>query len=389
MTTPRWSTITLLSIVALAAMLGFYFGTALHRAPQSATLPAGLQNPIAMETTAPLSIPATNATPPENFEAIVKDLLAQPATPARDAALLAALGQLAMHDPLRAIAIARAETNPRLRSQLLEASFTGWGKTDPNTAADWILAQPAGSLDTGTAITALLKGAVQNPDVAVQLTQRLNQANPDQARDTGDALIYALGQNGGFQRAADFAAAASGDLRTEWLAAAYGNWSNFQPQNAAASAMQISDADVRTSAIDAVIPGWQQTDPKGLADFSMNNLSDGDQKTRALTAALASWAGNNAGDAATWLNQFGPAPEFDQGEAAIATQQQVMQQPDLALSWAQNITDPNLRSRTISAIVETWTLSNPSAALNFAQTTGDLQPDDRNSLLAKLGGTQN
>jgi hypothetical protein len=142
MTTPRWSTTTLLSIAALAAMLGFYFGTAFLRAPQSVATADISQNPVVQtkpdlqtfpaENLNPLSTPATNQTAPEDFAGIVKNLLAQPATPDRDAALIAALEQLATHDPLGALAIARAETNPRLRDQLLAATFTGWIPAPPS-----------------------------------------------------------------------------------------------------------------------------------------------------------------------------------------------------------------------------------------------------------------
>ena len=268
---------------------------------------------------------------------------------------------------------------------MLEAAFTGWGKMDAARAADWILAQPKGSFDSNDAIGAVLIGAAQqDPEAAIALTRHLDEVNPEQARDYGDALVYALGQNGGFQLAADFAAAGSGDLRTEWLAAAYGNWANYQPQIAAAYAMEISDPDGRAEAIDAVIPNWAQIDPKNLADFAMNNLPAGDQKNRALTDALVYWAGNDTAAAAAWLNQAGSGPEFDTGMAAVATQQDVMKQPDVALSWAQDITDPGLRSRTITAILQTWALSDRSAVMNYIRNTEDLQPDDRTSLLANL-----
>jgi hypothetical protein len=251
------------------------------------------------------------------------------------------------------------------------------------------LAQPETSLDHNAAISAVLKGAIQNPATAEQLTQWLDRQNPQQSREYGDALIYALGQNGNYQRAADFAVAADGNVRVELLSAAYGNWANYQPQNAAASALEIPDAEARQSALDAVMAGWGQIDPNGLADFAMNHLSAGDQKTHALSDALVCWAGNNVVDAANWINQFGPAPEFDQGEAAIATQPEVMKQPEVALQWAQAIADANLRSRTISAVVETWALSNPSAASAFVQTTTDLLPEDRANVFSTFSPQPN
>lgn len=397
MLTQRWSTFAVFCISILAVVFGFFGGRFSTGGQREITLPKDIQTgdaSIAAHPAVPNTSVETNEliSMPEKAESpedVFRRLLALPATPARDDELIAALEKLAERDPLRAIRLAQSETNQRLRRQLLDAAFLGWGKTDPKAAADWILAQPENSLDRNAAVAAVLKGAVQNPDAAVQLTQWLDQQNPEQSREYGDALIYALGQNGNYQRAADFAAAADGDVRAELLAAAYGNWANYQPQNAATAALAIADADLRQSALDAVIAGWGQIDPKGLADFAMNNLPDGSQKTHALSDALVFLAGDNVVDAANWIKQFNLAPEFDQGEAAIATQQDVMKQPDVALSWAQVITDPNLRSRTIAAIVQTWSLSNPSAALDYLQTSTGLLPDDRANLLANLSAPSN
>lgn len=393
MFSPRWSTFTLLSLSAVAISLGFCLGQKTRPHPLPATRLEKLNfNPSAapapapafptMETTVPTGRPVAVAESPARrwFQ-----LIARPPTPARDNELMAALSQLAVQNPLRAIALASAQTNRRFRAQLLDAVFQAWGQTDPNAAADWILSQPADSLDPDPAIAAVLKGAVQNPSDAIKLVQRLNGQNPGQAREYGDALIYALAQNGSFQYAADFAANSDGQLRTEWLAAAYGSWGNYQPQTAALSALVLPDAEARAGALDAVFDGWGQIDPQGLANFAVNDLPAGNQKTHALSDALVLWAGENPDATAAWINQFGPAPEFDSGAAAIATQTQVMKQPAIAINWAETITDPNLRSRTVAAVVETWALSDLSSALDFSQTSADLTPADRADLLSKLG----
>jgi hypothetical protein len=390
----RWSTGTLVGAVAFAVLTGFFGGqlwpsfrpsvdTCEKSDPRTA---AGNAANAAVHPTADFSgnFPAT-----EDFESACQELLTRTATPALNDQLSAVMEKLAGQNPLRAIALARTATNLRLRSQLLDAAFCGWGKADPNAAADWILAQPAETLDANTAIASVLKGAVQNSANAIQLTERLNQQNPESAREHGDALIYALTQNGNFQDAADFAARESGPLRTEWLAAAYTSWANYQPQTAALNALRLEDADARTDALNAVISGWGQVDPPGLAEFAMNHLPGGDQKDHALSDALIFWAGNDPVAAAAWINGFQPTPELDQGEAAIATRPDVMQQPALAVNWAKTITDPNLRSRTLAAIVETWSLTSPVEAFDFVKTSIDLTPDDRDGLLSKFSPPAN
>ncbi|HEU6449755.1 MAG TPA: hypothetical protein VFV23_15100 [Verrucomicrobiae bacterium] len=313
------------------------------------------------------------------------ELFAQLPAPERDAELISAIEKLAGTNPLRAVELARAEKNLRLRDQLLNAAFRGWGKMDAHAAANWILSQTPDAFDRNAAIASVFSGAVNDPDAAVQLAQRLVQQYPDNARDCGDALIYALAQKGNFESAADFAA--DGDnpqLRTEWLAAAYGSWANYQPQTAAASASGIADETARADALNAVISTWGPIDPEGLADFAENNLPAGDQKTRALSQALIFWASSNPLAAANWINHLGPSSDFDSGEAAIATQQQVMQQPSVAINWAESIRDPDLRSHTVAAVVETWLLSDSADAINFVRTSTDLSPSDREELLARF-----
>lgn len=372
--------------VAAAAAVGFFAGKQFHSTARIAENGTGLPA-VKVELPAPHTgngLERNKDKAAESCEGRCFELLAQPSTPFRNHELIVAIEKLASRDPLRAIELARSEANPQFRRQLLESAFCGWGRVDADAAAEWIFSQPKNSIDVTAAVAATLKGAAENPDAAVSVARRLIQRDPDDARGFGDALIYALGENGNFQRAADFAASGSDNSRAEWLASAYGNWANYQPQAAAQSAMQLENADMRCAAIDAVIPAWAQTDPKDLAEFARNYLPEGDQKTRALSDALISWAASNTADAANWINSIGPVPELDQGEAAIATQQNVMKQPDVALQWAEVISDLNLRSRTITAIVETWALSDRAAAMSFLETSTDVLPEDRANLLSLM-----
>ena len=139
-----------------------------------------------------------------------------------------------------------------------------------------------------------------------------------------------------------------------------------------------------TDALAAVISHWAQNDPQGLADFAFDALPEGDQRTHALSNALVFWAAANPQAAANWINHFGLSSELDSGRAAIATQQNVMKQPTIAIKWAESIKDHNFRSKTIAAVVESWSLSNPSDALRFLQGSNDITLEDRNDLISKL-----
>lgn len=377
----RWSTIGLLAVFIFAT--GFFVGQRWKRLPDK-TVVHNARTVTASMSTEIQTVP--HRTTADETEVRYRELLTQLSTPARDDELVAAIERLAEQYPLRAVALALAEKNSRLRDRLLDAALRGWGKMDAAAAADWVLSKRDGEFDHNAAIASVFKGAVTNPEDAVRLAQTLCSRNPDEARDYGDALIYAFAQNGNFPEAAAFAVGSDEpQMRTEWLAAAYGSWASYQPQVAAASALQLDDEAARTDALNAVITQWGQVDPQNLAQFAEDNLPDGNQKTLALSQATIFWAAKDPTAVAQWINQTGSSPEMDPGEAAIATQPQVMQQPLVAISWAETITDPNLRSRTVSAIAETWVLSNPSAAIAFVQTTTDLLSTDRADLLSRIG----
>lgn len=387
-----WSTPAVAGCVLLAAVSGFVAGQ--HFAPRPSRIGAIDPASTPASRLQPLSVTSSSSGPTAtggalsamdswSDEELCRAIENLPVSPDRNADLLEAFESMAMRDPQHALAFARAEKNQRLKTQLLSAVFRGWGRTQPDVAATWILAQPEGTIDVDGAINALFQGAAGTPDRAVELVSRLSASNPSGERSYGDALIYAFGQRGDFRRATDFARASVGENRTEWLAAAYGNWANYDPLAASAVAQQIADPVARTQALDAVMCSWGVSDPAGLANFAVKSLVPGEQQTRALNNALVQWAATDVSAAADWIKAHGLAPEFDQGEAAIATHQSVMRQPEIALRWAESVSDLSLRSRTISAIIDTWALTNRAAALSFLRTTGSLLPTDRNDLIAR------
>ncbi|HEU6448889.1 MAG TPA: hypothetical protein VFV23_10680 [Verrucomicrobiae bacterium] len=289
-----------------------------------------------------------------------------------DEELLAAIERLAEQSPLRAIELSLAEKDLRLRTRLLDAAFQCWGKIDTSAAVDWIFTQPEDDFDRNAAVASLFKALAENPQAIARLIQQINEKYPLQADICGAALMDTLAE-------------IKNSSCVPLLTAAYGCWANYQPQDAAASALQISDEAARTAALNAIINAWNSIDPQGLAKFAENNLPSGNQKTLAMSQSLIFWASQNPEAVANWINSVSPTPDFDAGEAAIATQPQVMQQPAVAINWAETINDPNLRSRTIAAVIETWQLSDPAAAWNFASQSPDLLPEDFHRLFGDPG----
>jgi hypothetical protein len=72
--------------------------------------------------------------------------------------------------------------------------------------------------------------------------------------------------------------------------------------------------------------------------------------------------------------------------AAIALQPFLAgRRPDVALSWAETITEPRLRSQRLAVIAREWASADRAAALRFVHASTDLLGEERADLRNALG----
>lgn len=304
-------------------------------------------------------------------------LLSQPGTPTRNTTLADLLEKLAAVDPTRAMTVAQAEGNLKLREALVQASLRGWARSSPTNAASWALALPD-SNDRERALSTVFTGAVAaNPDGAVALGLSLIRNNPDEARGYGSSLINALCDAGDFETAAHMAAAGDEETRSGWMAGAYSRWAEFQPAQASQAAAAIEDPDVRNQALHGIVGGWAEADPAALVQFVMQLPSDAERGSL-LSQSLERWVKHDPEAASQWINSHETGPDTDQGAAAVATMDSL--KPDLAISWAVSVVNPKLRSETLVTVLRNWVTVDLPAAERYFQTTKDLLPEDRQEI---------
>src|ERR1700744_6618154 len=122
MFSPRWSTFTLLSLTAVAALFAFYGGRL-----SSASRPSHVESnpPLPKRETppTPLSQPteaiSTRPSNSENLKTRWDELVSQPGNPAVENEMAALIEKLAEQDPQKAISLAASQNNRRRRSALL------------------------------------------------------------------------------------------------------------------------------------------------------------------------------------------------------------------------------------------------------------------------------
>ena len=346
--------------------------TAVSTTPAHANEAQKIRVPAATETNLQMGQTANDSS-----ENKWSDLLSLPGSPARNSQLAAWLEKLAATDPDRAMALAAAESNLKLREQLTQAALHGWARTSPSNAVQWALSLPNAAKRETALSTAFAGMVAADPDTAMRLGSQIVAQNPDDAVGYGSRLIDALIDNGNFQKAAQWASSGDAQTQSSWMAEAYSRWAEFQPEQAAQAASGISDPAERNLALHGIIGGWAQADPAALVQF-MTDLPANADRASLLSQSLERWAREDPASAAQWISDNQANPAMDQGIAVVATLDSVP--PNVAVTWAEGIANPQLRSETVATVLRNWLTADKSTAENYFAATKNLLPDDRQQI---------
>jgi hypothetical protein len=268
-----------------------------------------------------------------------------------------------------------------LRDIFVQAVLRGWAQSSPTDAAHYALKLPTPSA-CEAGLNSVFSGAVAaNPQEALRTGQLLIQERPGEAVGIGGHLIDALCQTGDFRTATEFAAAGSDTTRPFWMGAAYSKWAAFQPDAAAQAAASIADPTLRSQALHGVVGGWSMADPASLVKYVTHLPPDAD-KSSMVSQALQRWARVSPAAAADWLNNNEGGPEMDHGIASVATMEAL--KPDVAVSWAESISNPKLRSETLVSVLRSWATVDLAATKSYFEKSKDLLPEDRSEIVGVI-----
>jgi hypothetical protein len=306
-----------------------------------------------------------------------------PASPVTENARVSALTQLAAQDPEQAITLALEAPSPRERDLFPRAALQGWASRDATAAAKWMLANVRAA-ERRSASEALVEGAIAEPTNATRAIEFLCEADPSLTSEHGNLLVTALARAGHFEFATSFAVKGPSDYRGYWLSTAFIHWAQYDAHAAIGAAQSIADASARDEALHGVIVGWARHDPAALVAYSAN-LPAGETRTAALRDGLQEWVHLDPAAASAWMDQLDPSRDLDHGAAAVATMPAIVEhRPDIAVSWAESIVDPQLRADTLLDLVRLWATIDPQRARAYATSSPTLSPETRRRLLAAV-----
>ncbi|MFT3784098.1 MAG: hypothetical protein QM790_18990 [Nibricoccus sp.] len=375
----RWSTLSLLAMVASAALLGYFAGRhATHSIVQNSSNEAATLKRSSVADT--LITDTTSDASSSPWQNRWTSAISLKSAPARDRELAALITELARTDPQRALKLASEESNWRLRDILRNAALKGWASVAPTAAADWALALRFE--ERRSAVEAVMQGAAANPTEAVKTALHICNADSAAAGDYGHYTIAALTDAGAFREAVQFSQQVGTDKYPFLMKSAFFQWSRNQPQEAMAAVDSIQDPVLKAQAYGEAISGWAWTDGKAVAEYALS-LSSGSSRNEVLAEALPRWVEKDPIAATEWINNHDSGPEFDSGIEAVANLQSLIQsRPSNALELAGNISDPSRRAHAMRAIFRQWASNDPAAAQQYAENSPS--PTDRAFLSDEL-----
>ncbi len=306
-----------------------------------------------------------------------------PHTPKDEAEIATDLEELAANDPAAAMEFALHETSLHLRELWRDAVLRGWARQNPGEAARWVQGLKAG--DRRAAMSAVFAGAAGKPEDVSRLFRELSAADPSTSREYAPLLVDALSDAGAFKAAVLFANANETEDHSALVNASFYGWALHQPTEALKALAEIKDPTSRKAAFQGMALGWAEANPASFATYAMT-LAPGPGRAQTIDDTLPQWANRDAPAASEWMvHQLVPNPDLDQGVSSVATLPSLISQsPEVAVGWAESITDVQLRFQALRVISQQWAAQNSEAARRFIEATSDLTPDDKAALRSGL-----
>ena len=114
-------------------------------------------------------------------------------------------------------------------------------------------------------------------------------------------------------------------------------------------------------------------------------LSPGEDRAQALSQALPQWVARDPLVASEWINQLDANPDLATDVASVATLANLVNhRPEIAVGWAESISEPVLRANTLWMIAQQWAHTDPDGIRRFLAAVPDLAVNDRRALLDAL-----
>jgi len=284
---------------------------------------------------------------------------------------------LLQEDPARAAAALSQAKNYDLWDAWLTPTMTRWAEIDPEGAIGWLESLPQGDFRTEAGEELLFAWAQKSPDEGIAwITGRLAEGKPPEALA---AFVSAWAEND------------PGSVR-EWLETLGGNappealsilayaWAASSPGKASRWINSLDDADLRGRLAISYSTSRAIEDPAGAMLWLKSGARIGhESRDSAMLTTLQIWAhGEDPEGAARWLSRTPEGDFKERGKIALGLALSESD-PQRALGWAGEITDPTDQSGVVTDIYDTWLDEDTEAAkLHLLESLNTMPADNEN-----------
>ena len=110
-------------------------------------------------------------------------------------------------------------------------------------------------------------------------------------------------------------------------------------------------------------------------------LPSGPEHDAALITAIEPWILNDPAAASRWIVRLTAARDFDLAAALLVIRtDQLHRSTAVALTWAEDLSDPLLRLGALAHVLREWAQDDPDAPLRYIERTPALSSRDRAAL---------
>lgn len=254
-------------------------------------------------------------------------------------------------------------------SHFQNEALSGWASQNPTEAIAW--ADTIEDEEQRRRMNYSLIGGIADHDIgmATDYTFELAAAGDTNASRYLDTVASEQLRKEGIDGAIVWAEGLTdGSLKGSALDRVAGSYVNKDPEAAAAWAAQFASADYGARVIEEIGDEWAERNPEASVGW-LSTLPEGDGRNQGTYSAFREWAQRDAMAASEHLATMENSPARDHAVSGLA-RTIAGRDPESAIAWADSISEPEMRTSTLTRTAQEWFRRDRTAVTEWLPTSG-------------------
>lgn len=253
----------------------------------------------------------------------------------------------------------------------LAATMTGWAAANPAEALAMLGNLPETMRGQQHELTASVVAGLahQNAAMATDLVLKLGGEGNPRAGNLMELVAAETLRSKGPEQASLWAESLpDGALKGTAMSRVAESYVRKDPAAAARWVQRFAAEDYATRAVERIGGDWAENDPIAAVGW-LESLPAGSGQAAGLRNAFGDWEDRDPVAAGQYLLAMPLTPQRDAAVSGFATGY-AWQNPQVAIAWAQDIRDPDLRQSSLTRAGQAFYRRDPAGALAWLETSG-------------------